>query len=403
MSEPDNPATTKTERAAVMAVWTTVKAAIEALPAWMRVLMTSFVLVVAPTLMVNGYLRGFGQPGLGAFGDNLLAGLLQSAGLFLALLIALVGLILVAPLWTRHFFAHAQTGLGFADHVNTPIFGQAKEAWRGHGRARPGLAYLAGNFSLIGLALMEVAQHRYPSLRHDWLIWLLLGLSPVASMALVWVTIKPDERAKGASFMAFIIGVAFALSAWSWIASLTTLLQPGFPPPTQDLFAHTAMVMGVACLVHFTLSAASHHLGWSLLMIVLTLTATLWMAPGYQMLVFNALRAGNAGGGVPTYYPDPARRTLGGPMKTACLILAAGEYRIVRLTDDPEACSDTRMRKFYGEVRDASSEAERQKKLCGVMPIRREAFAGAVALPPENRKSDDKTAAAILGCPTTTP
>ncbi|MBO9707996.1 MAG: hypothetical protein J7521_07280 [Caulobacter sp.] len=388
----------KVDLEAIKAILTTFKGLYDLTPTWLRILTWTLVVVIAPTLMINGYLRVYGQPGLGAFGDNLIVGIIQSAGLFLVLLVALIGLFLAAPILTRHFFAHGQNGLGLADYVNTPIFGPAKEPWTGRGKARPGWAYLACNLSLIGLALVQVAQQQLACLRQDWLIWPLLSLSPIACVVLVQATLDRDERAPGARTIAAVLGVAFALSAWSWVSAVTMLLTPSFPPPQTQAWHYWAGVLGAACLIHLALSAASHYRSFALVMIGAVVIIMFWCAPGYRLLVFNALRAGNAGGGVAIYYPDPARRTLGGPMKAACLILNAGEYRIVRLTDDPQQCGAVPARKFFGELLRMEVEADRRTALCGVMAIKRDAFAGSLALPPENRKPDDKTPPTALGC-----
>lgn len=107
-------------------------ALIDAVPKWLRVAAGVFFGLLGPTWMVNDYLKGFGQPGLGAFGDNLIIGILQAAGLVFALLVALIGMILAAPLFTRFFFAHQAKGLGFADHVNSPMLGAAVLAYLFH-------------------------------------------------------------------------------------------------------------------------------------------------------------------------------------------------------------------------------------------------------------------------------
>jgi len=383
------------------AMWRRTNEIIGSVPVWLRVAAGALFGVIGPTLMVNDYLRAFGQPGLGAFGDNLIVGILQSAGLVFVLLVALIGMILAAPLFTRFFFAHQQPGLGFADHVNTPIFGAPRPPRGDSFTPRPVIAYFAANASLVGLTLVQALQPHWRWLQqpHAWLLWVLLALSPVCAMLMVWCTIKSKNRAPWATVLALMIGVAFAMAAWSWVSSVDTLLQPNLPPNGQADPNRPAIILAAACVVHFALSAASHSRRVTVAMIVFAIIATMAVTPGSQMLIFNALRASNTGGGVPDYYPDPARKTLGGPLRSACLILTAGEYRIVRLTDDPEDCSAARMRACYSGLRHAPSEAVRRQRACGVMPIRRDAFAGALTLPVANGKAPTGATTTLVGCP----
>lgn len=380
-------------------------ALIDAVPKWLRVAAGVFFGLLGPTWMVNDYLKGFGQPGLGAFGDNLIIGILQAAGLVFALLVALIGMILAAPLFTRFFFAHQAKGLGFADHVNSPMLGAAKTASTNDFTPRPVLAYFAANASLVALAVIQGLQPYVKCLQHPpfWLAPSLLTLSPLGALLMVLLTIKPANRSSWASGAAMAIGFAFAMSAWSWVSSVDTLLTPNFSSDGATDPNRPAFILLVACGVHFALSAASHNRRATVVMIILAILSTLAFTPGSQMLIFNALRASNAGGGVVDYYPAPARKTLGGPLKSACLILTAGEYRIVRLTDDPEDCSAVRMRFFYSQLRHAPNEAVRRQRACGVMPIRRDAFAGALSLPAENGKTPDATAQTLVGCPPVIP
>lgn len=355
--------------------------------------------------MVNDYLKGFGQPGLGAFGDNLIVGILQAAGLVFALLLALIGVILAAPLFTRFFFAHQAQGLSFADHVNSPMLGSVRPAPTQNFTPRPVLAYFAANASLVGLAVLQALQPYVKCLQHPpfWLVPALLTLSPLSALLMVQFSIKPANRSSWASAAAMAIGFAFAMSAWSWVSSVDSLLTPNLSPDGAADPNRPALILIGACVVHFALSAASHNRRATVVMIILAILSTLAFTPGSQMLIFNALRASNAGGGVADYYPDPARTTLGGPLKSACLILTAGEYRIVRLTDDPEDCSAERMRFFYSQLRHAPSEAIRRQRACGVMPIRRDAFAGSLSLPAKSGERPDTAAKTLVGCPPAIP
>ncbi|WP_454762237.1 hypothetical protein [Caulobacter segnis] len=376
---------------------------VEKVPTWLRAVIVASVCVLVPTLMVNRYLKVFGQPSLGAFGDNLIVGLMQTVGLVLLFLILLVGSSLAAPIFTRHFFAITDDDPGIARHLNTPFF-EARKDDDSASHSHPFLAYLAVNATFYVLAGLEIASPLFPDNAPEWRAHALttgaLLASPLASLLFTWILVKPKagKRAK-AYFLAALISIGFLMAAVSWMFCVLSLLDPNLDLRGNASVAHSAILMVGASLTHFVLTAASHRRGAPQLLAAFLFMIVMLFLPGDQIITFNALRLSGAGGGVVNFYPEPARTTLGGPPRPACLILAAGGYRVVRLTDDAEDCSAARMAKLYNTLRETEAPAEKQKLVCGIVQLPRQAFDATLTLTTTIDKTAPKPTPILIGCP----
>lgn len=372
-------------------------------PTWLLAAIVALVGVLVPTLMINRYLMVFGQPSLGAFGDNLIVGLMQTVGLVLLFLILLLGSSLAAPIFTRRFFAITDDDPGIADHLNTPFFEPRK-----HDEAasplHPFLAYFAVNATFYVLAGLEIASPLFPDSAPDWranvVTAVALLASPLASLLFTWALVKPEagKRAK-AYFLAALISIGFVMAGVSWMFCVLSLLDPNLDLPAKGSVPHSAILMFGACLTHFVLAAASHWRGAALLLASFLLMIAMLFLPGDQIITFNALRLSGAGGGVVNFYLEPSRTTLGGRPRPACLILAAGGYRVVRLTDDAGDCSAARMSKLYNTLRKTEAPAEKQNLVCGIVQVPRQAFDGTLTLTPSTDKTAPKPTPSLVGCP----
>ena len=267
---------------------------VEKVPTWLRVVIVALVGALVPTLMVNRYLKVFGQPSLGAFGDNLIVGLMQTVGLVLLFLILLLGSSLAAPIFTRRFFAIADDDPGIARHLNTPFF-EARRNDDAANHPRPLLAYFAANATFYVLAGLEIASPLFPGNDRERLADALtaaaLLASPLASLLFTWIFVKPEagKRAK-AYLLAVLISIGFLMAAVSWMFCVLSLLDPNLDLGAKGSVAHSAILMFGACLTHFVLASASHRRGAPQLLAAFVFMVAMLFLPGDQIITFNALR-----------------------------------------------------------------------------------------------------------------
>ena len=76
-----------------------------------------------------------------------------------------------------------------------------------------------------------------------------------------------------------------------------------------------------------------------------------------------------------------------------------GPPSVVRLTDDAEDCSAARMAKLYNTLRKTDAPAKKQKLVCGIVQLPRQAFDATLTLTPTSDKTTIKPTPIPVGCP----
>jgi hypothetical protein len=165
------------------------------------------------------------------------------------------------------------------------------------------------------------------------------------------------------------------LFALSWfVAVLVIFGSPGTSaasPPGREAI----QVMGLALTVlaaHWFLTVVSGHAWASLTFGSAILVAVVVVAPGDLAITHNVLRLAGVGGGVLKTYRDPKAPPAAAP-KTVCMILSAGDLRLIKLAPDPGDCDADTMRTWFFRLRGEDARA-RAQDLALVRVVKREAF-----------------------------
>lgn len=298
--------------------------------------LTAIMALVVPLLLgvvnftTTRYLAAFGHPGLSSFGD--VAGFSVAALPFVLWVVVIAGLFAAFPVYIRLV---ATTG---APHAFAPAFDWSAVRWSRFWRSEA-LWSSAGSYAalyavhlIIGLFL--ILSIFVPGATRVVPIWKLLSAIIVGVICYgLWrveatgMTGSPP----GAPY-ATTLGVALLASlggmTWLLATAKAALNVLGSRLPTNsDTQANLMIVLIIAILmvVHFLATAAPRQ---SAMTIGAVMVSTVLIVAGDQSVLALSLRMANLGGGAPIAYRASQATKDTAPV-TACLILAAGDTRIV--------------------------------------------------------------------------
>lgn len=278
--------------------------------------------LVGVNYMTSRYLAAFGQPGLSSFGD---VASYSTAILPVVLpILILTGGFAALPVLPRWMAATPSR------HAFTEAFGWLKPGHHGKWRGL-GFYAMAHTGGLVTGALLILACFAPKSWNYLW--WLPIA---AALATLIWTILRspkgdPQEQAKY-SFQSILVFIYanFVLAAWLAVlgSAALGLLRPHLEPlhPLLSSALAAGILFGLLSL-HFLASVSRWE---AALLIVLAMGFAMLSMPGDRALTSLTLRYAKLGGGLPIAYRphDAAENTQ--PM-TACLVLAAGDTRIVWL------------------------------------------------------------------------
>lgn len=297
--------------------------------------LTAIVILVAPLLLgavnltVTRYLAAFGHPGLSSFGD--VASFSVAALPFVLWVVVGAGMFAALPVYTR-LAATTGTAHAFAPAFDWPALG-AVRFWRSEAFWSSAGSYVVLHAGHLIVSLFLILCVFVPSAAKAAPAWGLLVIM-VGVMGYGLWRVKATGiagLAKGTPYtttLAIVFLASLGGTTWLLIIAEAAFNALGSRLPTHNgPQANLTVALVVVALmgVHVLATAAPRQ---SAIAIGAIMFSMVLIAAGDQSVLALSLRLANLGGGAPIAY-RPSHAAKDTAPVTTCLILAAGDTRIV--------------------------------------------------------------------------
>lgn len=318
-------------------------------------------------LAISRYLTVFGHSGLIAAADGFSPALIRSLGFLFVAILVLTTMMIAAPVFSRHLVGNVD------DHPLAAGFDWPNKV-EGH-RLSNLQAYLVAHGPLVTLLIYYGLASLFPKpFNHQtgMTIAYVVGLVPAGLF--VWM-----GEVRHRTWKDFVVTVLTAgqlgLLALSWFVAVLVLFGAPSASATSLSWTNAFGMIGLILAVlgaHWFLTVISAHAWASVTFGLAILVGVVVVAPGDLTITHNALRLAGVGGGVLKTYRDP-RAKPDAPPKAACLILATGDMRVIKLAPTPADCDAAAMRDLFFKLRRDTAQ-ERLRDLALVRVVKSQIF-----------------------------